>query len=298
MFGVIIESFKEWSKDNASELAAAIAYYTIFSIAPLLVIAIAIAGYFFSRSTAQNQLLSQVSGVVGPQTAGFLITLMQNTNRTSNGIIPTIISIIVLLLGASGIFLQIQYALNKIWDVPQTKGGGIMRTLKQRLNSFLMVLGIGFLFLLFLLLSAAVSILTNYINISPQNKALPQIINLAVLFILMTILFAMVYRFVPDKEISWKDVWLGASVTSLLFVLGRYAIGLYLTISKTGAAYGAAGSLIVLLIWIYYSAQIFLLGAEFTQVFARKYGSHKEPTPTKEAPSMQKIPPLQESRQS
>ena len=271
------KSLQAWSKDNAAQLAAALAYYTIFSIPPLLIIALAIAGYFFNTDTAQNQLIAQIGGFIGPQTADFLKSLLQNSTQSSNGPLASIISIVVLLAGASGVFIQVQYALNKIWDVPQKQGRSLKKTLKDHFLSFLMVLAIGFLFLFFLILSAVISVLIGYMNVSAQNMFLPEVINFLVLFVMTTILSAMIYRVVPDKEITWTDVWLGAAVTALLFMLGRYAIGLYLTISKSASAYGAAGSLIVLLLWIYYSAQIFLLGAEFTKVYSRKFGSHIEP---------------------
>jgi len=271
------KSLQAWSKDNAAQLAAALAYYTIFSIPPLLIIALAIAGYFFNTDTAQNQLIAQIGGFIGPQTADFLKSLLQNSTQSSNGPLASIISIVVLLAGASGVFIQVQYALNKIWDVPQKQGRSLKKTLKNQFLSFLMVLAIGFLFLFFLILSAVISVLIGYMNVSAQNMFLPEVINFLVLFVMTTILSAMIYRVVPDKEITWTDVWLGAAVTALLFMLGRYAIGLYLTISKSASAYGAAGSLIVLLLWIYYSAQIFLLGAEFTKVYSRKFGSHIVP---------------------
>jgi membrane protein len=277
IWGLLRKTFAKWNDDNASQLAAAIAYYTIFSIPPLLIIALAIAGHFFNADTAQNQLVAQMGGFVGAQTADFVKSLLVNSTHSSSGLIASIISIVVLLAGASGIFLQIQEALNTVWNVPKKQNRGLIKTIKNRLLSFLMVLAIGFLLLVFLILSAVISILIGYLNGSTENTLLPEVINFLVLFGLITILVAMIYRLIPDKEISWTDVWLGAAVTALLFMLGRYAIGLYLTISKSGSTYGTAGSLIVLLIWIYYSAQIFLLGAEFTQVYSKKFGSHIEP---------------------
>jgi len=271
------KSFQAWSKDNAAQLAAALAYYTIFSIPPLLIITLAITGYFYNTDTTQNQLLAQLGGFIGPQTVDFVRSLLKNSTQSSNGAIASIISIVVLLAGASGVFIQVQYALNKIWDVPQKQGRSLKKTLKNHFLSFLMVLAIGLLFLFFLILSGVISLIIGYMNLSAQNMFLPEVINFLVLFVMTTILFAMIYRVVPDKEITWTDVWLGAAVTALLFMLGRYAIGLYLTISKSASAYGAAGSLIVLLLWIYYSAQIFLLGAEFTKVYSRKFGSHIGP---------------------
>jgi membrane protein len=268
------KSLQKWSNDNAGQLAAAIAYYTIISIPPLLIIILAITGYYLNTGTAQNQVIAQIGGFVGPQTANFVKSLLENSTQSSKSPIASIISIVVLLAGASGVFYQVQYALNKIWDVPQKPGRTLMNALKNRFLSFLMVLAIGFLLLVFLIFSAIISVFIGYMNGGDQNTLLPEVINFLILFVTTTILFAIIYRVIPDKEITWTDVWLGAAVTALLFMLGRYAISLYLTISKSGSAYGAAGSLIVLLLWIYYSAQIFLLGAEFTHVYSKKLGSH------------------------
>jgi membrane protein len=268
-------TLQEWSDDHAAQLAAAIAYYTIFSIPALLIIAVDIAGYFYSPRAVQNQLVDQIGRVVGPQTADFIKSLVVNSTQSSNTIINTIISIVVLLFAASGVFNQIQIALNMIWDVPKPQGRALMRILKNHILSFLMVLAIGFFFLVFLAISAAVPVILGSMNVGVQQIPLVQVINYLIQFIILTVLIAMIYRVIPDKEISWADVWLGAAVTALLFLLGRYAIGLYLSFSKSASTYGAAGSLIVLLLWIYYSAQIFLLGAEFTQVYARQFGSNK-----------------------
>ncbi len=277
MLGLIRKTFTEWNEDNAAQLAAAIAYYTIFSIPPLLIIVLAIAGYFFNMDAARNQFIAQLGGFIGPQTADFVNSLLENSTPSSGSLIASVISIVVLLAGASGIFLQIQNALNTIWDVPKKQTHRILLTIKNRFLSFLMVLAIGILLLVFLILNTIISGWISYLNGNGQNIVLPQVINFFLLFIIMTFFIALIYRLVPDKEITWTDVWLGAAVTALLFLLGRYAIGFYLTISRSGSTFGAAGTLIVLLIWIYYSAQIFLLGAEFTQVYARKFGSHKRP---------------------
>jgi membrane protein len=269
------KSYQEWRSDNATQLAAAIAYYTIFSIPSLLIISLSIAGFFINVNIAQNQLITQIARLAGAQTAEFISSLLVNSTRSSNGILASIISLVVLLVGASGVFYQVQHALNTIWDVPRELTAGFLKTLKNHFQSFLMVLTIAFLLLLFLILSTVMSILISYMNGGAQNRLFPEIINLLVLFVIITIMFALVYRVVPDKEISWTDVWLGAAVTAFLFLLGRYGIGLYLSISNSGSAYGAAGSFIVLLVWIYYSAQIFLWGAEFTQVYSRMCGSRR-----------------------
>jgi membrane protein len=277
MIELLRKTFYEWNNDRAPQLAAALAYYAIFSIFPLMIIALAVAGYFFNANTARAQLIDQISKVVGPQTATFLQSVLENTTRTSNGLLASTISVAILLIGASGFFLQLQEALNTIWGVRQPQDNRINRFIKNHFRSFLMVLATGGLLVIFLILSAVVSVLTGNFSGGAQNSPWPGVINFLVMFVMITLLFALIYREVPDKEITWMDVWLGAAVTALLFMLGRYAIGFYLAFSNSGSAYGAAGSLIVLLIWIYYSAQIFLLGAEFTQVYAKTFGSCKRP---------------------
>ncbi|MDR3573328.1 MAG: YihY/virulence factor BrkB family protein [Anaerolineaceae bacterium] len=275
---LFVKPFQEWSEDNAPQLAAAIAYYTVFSITPVLVIALAVAGQFFNKDAVRSQLMAEISSFMGPETANFIGAILKNYAHTPVSLLASAINFVILLVGASGLFSQIQFALNKIWDVPPELQHRLMGTLKNRVISFLMVLVIGFLLLVFLVISAVASFINTRMNGSTQSAVLPQAINLILLFSIITILFAIVFRIVPDKAITWTDVWLGAGLTALLFMIGRYAIGLYLLFSRSGSNFGAAGSLIVLLIWIYYSAQIFLLEAEFTQVYARKFGSHKHLT--------------------
>ncbi len=272
---LIGQTFRDWNKDNAAQLAAAIAYYTIFSLSPLIIIALVVAGQFFNGNAARAQLLAQISGFLGQQTASFIGSILDSSALSQGSFVATCISLGVLLVGASGIFGQVQFALNKIWDVPPQLKHNLISLLKIRLRSFLMVLAVGMMLLVFLLISAMASSINASINIGAQYTWLPQAINFIVIFVIFTILCAMIFRIVPDKEITWADVWLGAAITTVLFMIGRYAISLYIYYTKSGSAYGAAGSLIVLLIWIYYSAQIFLLGAEFTHVYAVKFGSHK-----------------------
>lgn len=272
---LISQTFNEWSQDNAAQLSAALAYYTIFSLSPILIIALAVAGQFFNQDTARNQLMAQISSYMGQETAQFLGSILQNSGRSSSSFIASSISFIVLLIGASGVFGQVQFSLNRIWKVPPPNQRSLKSNIKNRVLSFLIVLGIGFLLLVFLVISGILSSINTSTNGNTQVAFLFQTIDFIILFGLMTVMFAMIFRIVPDKDITWKDVWLGAAITALLFVFGRYAISLYLTLTKSGSTYGAAGSLVVLLIWIYYSAQIFLLGAEFTQVYAKMFGSHK-----------------------
>jgi membrane protein len=270
------ETFSEFSEDQAPRLAAALAYYTIFSMAPLLVIAIAIASFVFAglgQQNVQSQVLAQIGGVVGGQGADLVKTMIGGALKPSSSIPATVIGVITLLLGATGLFMSIQGALNTVWEATP-EAGGVMGMIKKRLLSFGMILGIGFLLLLSMLISIVLNALTSHFGaFLPGSLTLSKILNPIIFFVLITLLFAMIYKFLPDIEISWKDVWVGAAVTSLLFNVGKYFIGLYMANSSVGSVYGAAGSLAVLLIWIYYSAMIFLLGAEFTQVYAKKFGS-------------------------
>jgi membrane protein len=281
IFILVKKAIQGWGDDNASQLAAALAYYTIFSIPPILIIALSVVGHFFDTATAQAQLISQIGGFIGQGTADFIESLLENSTKTSAGLIASIISAGVLLAGALGIFYQIQYALNKIWKVPKKLPLSLLKTIKDYTLSFLVILGIGALFLVILILSSVVSVLIGNVNGLTQNVLLLEISNFFVLFITITIMFAIIFRVIPDKSITWGDVWLGASVTGLLFMLGKYAIGFYLTFTKSGSTYGAAGALIVLLVWVYYSVQIFLLGAEFTHVYSTRLGSLSGAEPVK-----------------
>lgn len=272
IWAVVRASFQSWSDDNAAQLSAAIAFYTIFSIPPLLFIALTIAGNIFDTETAKVHLVSQVSIVIGLQTGDLVKAILENPQQQFDSPLASIFSIAVLIVGASGIFYQIQYALNKIWKVPKKQDLSFFKTIKYRFLSFLLILGIGLLFMIVLILSVLLSEFIGKAYGFAQHIILLDLINFFVLFITVTILIAIIYRVIPDKETSWGDVLLGATVTGLLFMLGKFGIGFYLNISNTGSAYGVAGSLIVLLIWIYFSTIIFLLGAEFTHVFSKRFG--------------------------
>lgn len=279
LFSLLKETFDEWNEDKAPRLAAALAYYTAFSIAPLLIVAIAIAGLFFGEEAVRGQVSQQISGAVGTQAAGAIEEMLVNFNQPQAGTLAAVIGVITLLLGAAGLFGQLQDALNTIWEVAPKPGGGILLMLRQRFISFTMVLGIGFLLLVSLVISAGVTLAGNLVaRFLPEQELVLQLVNLLLSFGIITLLFALIYKILPDVEIAWRDVWLGAAVTSLLFNVGKFLIGLYLGSSTVGSAYGAAGSFVVLLIWVNYSAQILLFGAEFTQVFARRFGSKIQPS--------------------
>jgi membrane protein len=263
----------DWMDHDAQTLGAAIAYFTVLSLAPLLIVALAIAGLVFGRDAARGAIISQLGGLVGSEGAQVIQTVLTKAQSPSSGIIASVLGIVTLLFGASGVFSALRNALNRIWDA-KPKEGGFMATVRAQFLSFGMVLGIGFLLLVSLVLSAGLAAMGKYLGgILPVPPAVLEIINLLVTFAVVTLLFALIYRVLPSVSIPWSDVWIGAAVTALLFSLGKFCIGLYLGKASVGSAYGAAGSLIVLLVWVYYSAQIFLFGAEFTHVYSLERGS-------------------------
>ncbi len=280
VWGLLKQTWQEFNEDKVPRLGAALAYYTLFSLAPLLVIAIAIAGLVFGDEAARGQIVGTIGGLVGQQGAEAIQSMIQNASKPSTGILATIIGFVTLFLGASGVFGELQQTLNTIWEVTPKPTKGIMGMLKTRIFSFTLVLGTGFLLLVSLVISAGLAALGKYMSgLVPGLDFLWQIVNFVVSFGVTTLLFALIYKIVPDAEIEWRDVWVGAAFTALLFSVGRFAIGFYLARSATASAYGAAGSLVILLLWLYYSAQIMFFGAEFTQVYANKYGSRLQPAP-------------------
>jgi membrane protein len=277
---LVKETFAEWSRDKASRLAAALSYYTLFSVAPLLVIAVAVAGLVFGRQAAAGQLIAQAQGLLGPQGAQAIQTLLQNAGRTGAGVVAAVVGTGTLLLGASGAFAQLQDALDTIWEVKPKAGRGLKGILRDRILSFSLVLAIGFLLLVSLVISAGLAAVGKFLaGQLPFSSALLQGVNFAISFAATTLLFALIFKVLPDARVRWRDVWIGAAITALLFSLGRFLIGLYLGRSSVSSAYGAAGSLVALLVWVYYSAQILLLGAEFTQVYATRFGRGLTPKP-------------------
>ncbi len=278
IWGLLKETVSEWSEDRVPRLGAALAYYTGFSLAPLLLIMISIAGLVFGREAVQGQIVEQLRGLVGNEGAEAIQGMMQSAARPRTGAFAAAISVATLLFGASGVFGALQDSLNTIWEVTPKPGRGVLGLIKDRFISFTMVLGMGFLLLVALFVSAALVALGTFLGgILPAPEFVLQAINLVVSFAVITLLFAMIYKVLPDVEIRWGDVWIGAAFTALLFILGKFALGLYLGKSSMSSAYGAAGSLIVVLLWVYYSAQILFFGAEFTQVYANRFGSRVVP---------------------
>ncbi|HEX7154673.1 MAG TPA: YihY/virulence factor BrkB family protein [Thermoanaerobaculia bacterium] len=270
------QTFQEFGQDKAPRLGAALAYYTVFSIAPLLLIAISIAGIVFGEEAARGALSTQLSNVMGPSMAEAVEKMVAAANKPKTGVLATIIGVVTLLFGASGVFGQLKDALNTIWNVEPKKGGGVMGFIKDRFLSMAMVAGVGFLLLVTLVFDAVISAMGGFIgNRLPGGEAMMHAIQLVVSFGLVTVLFAVIFKYLPDIKIRWKDVWLGAAMTSFLFVIGKFALGLYIGKTAASSSFGAAGSLVVLLLWVYWSAQILFLGAEFTQVWTRTNGSLK-----------------------
>ena len=268
------EAFEKWSADKAPRLGAALSYYTVFSLVPLLVLTISIAGLVFGTEAAQQAIMTQIESLVGPQSAAAIKQMLEIAQRPSSGALASAIAVVTLLLGASGVFAQLQDALNTVWGVEPKAGRGLWGTIKDRLFSLMAVLGTGFLLLVSLVLSAALAAFGKmFQGRLPGHEGLLHLADLAISFGVITLLFAMMFKLLPDAKIAWRDVWIGAGLTSVLFTVGKFAIGMYLGKADVGSAYGAAGSLVILLVWVYYSSQILLYGAEFTSVYANRYGS-------------------------
>lgn len=272
---IVGKSVLAWFDHNASSLGAALAFYTIFSVAPILIIAVAIAGYVFGADAAQTEVLAQLRALTGDAGATAIRELLTSAHYSDKKGMAAAIGIVTLVVGATSVFGELQNALERIWETPPpAKSVGWWRFARGRVLSVGMVLGVGFLLLVSLVGSAALAAFGGWLGaFLPQLKIVLSLLDLVVSFGMTVLLFALIYRYVPREAIPWGDVWIGAAVTALLFTIGKSLIGVYLGKSSFNSAYGAAGSLIVLLLWIYYSAQIFLFGAEFTRVFAYEYGS-------------------------
>lgn len=275
-WGLIKDTASDWMEDKAARLGAALAYYTAFSLAALLVIVIGVAGLVFGQKEAGHQLINEIQNMVGEQGGEAVRTMVESASQPKSGITGTVLGIAMLLFGAAGLFGQLQDALNTVWEVQPKPGGGVWGFLRERFFSLAMVLGVAFLLLVSLVISAAVAACVELLG-EWQVGFLGHTLNEVASLIIVTLLFAAIFKFLPDAKIAWRDVWLGAAVTAVLFEIGKFLIGLYLGHSGVASAYGAAGSLAVLLVWLYYSAQIFLFGAELTKVYADRFGSRIVP---------------------
>lgn len=272
-WALVKQSVSAWSDDDASSMGASLAYYTVFSISPLLLIVISVAGLVFGRDAVQGQIVAQLGGLMGHQGAAAVQGLLQSASDPSKGVGGTIVGVVLLIVGATTVFNELQNALDRIFEAPaRAKSSGLWNLLRTRLLSFGLVLGLGFLSLVSLVLSAALAAVGGLWG-GMEEGVIATIINHLVSLALSTVLFAMIYRFMPRVTVAWHDAGIGAFVTAVLFEIGKFAIGLYIGKSAIASGFGAAGSLVVLLVWVYYSAQIFLLGAEFTWVYQRSHGS-------------------------
>ena len=268
------QALAAWSADYAPSMGAALSYYTLFSIAPLILIAVAVAGMLFGEKAARGEIFAQLATLTGPEGAAAVESLLANASRsTGGGIIATLTGFLLLALGATSVFGELQNALDRIWRAPvKARESGWWKLIRARVLSFGMVLGIGFLLTVSMILSAVIAALGK-LWMFPGWEALAHGVDVVLSFGLTTVLFAMIYKVIPRVPIGWRDVWIGAAVTAALFAVGKVLIGLYLGRSSVASAFGAAGSLVVLMVWVYYSAQIFLLGAEFTRAYAFAHGT-------------------------
>lgn len=264
---------KFWN-DNGPRLGAALAFYTALSLSPLLLATVAIAGLAFGQEAARGEIVGELRGAIGPEGALVIEDMVKKSSSTSGGVVATVVAFAVLLYGASNVFSELRNALNSIWRVPgRETGGGVMGFVRGRLLSFSLVCGTAILLLASLVASAVLSAVSDRIAAwVPGMGLLAHVVNFVVPFGLITLLFAMIFQWLPETDLAWSDVWLGAAVTAGLFSVGKYLIGLYLGTAAVGSAYGAAGAFVVLLVWIYWSTQILLFGAELTFVYAQKYG--------------------------
>lgn len=281
VFGLLKQTFQEWLEDKAPQLGAALAYYTVFSLAPLILVLLAIVGVIFrdDPAGAWNKITQQMSYFLDPSTLEVVQNIAQKASEPGKSTIATIIGVALAIFGASGVFGQLQDALNTIWGVKAKPGGGMWGFLRTRFLSFAMVAGVCFLLLVSLTLESLLKAFSHYVqSILPGGIIVALAVYLIFDFAVVVLLFAMIFKFLPDVQIQWRDVWIGAVITAILFGIGKWLLGFYLGSGAAGSAYGAASSLITLLLWVYYSSQILLFGAEFTQVYAARAGRAFKPT--------------------
>jgi membrane protein len=277
--GMFNETVSEWVNDKAPRLGASLAFYTVLSLAPLLVVIVAVAAFVYGPEAARGQLVWQIQGLVGPDGARVIQRLVQGAYKPGTGVIATALGFLTLAFGASSVVVELRDALNTIWHVPldrfNTGLSSMFRLVKERFYAFAIILGVGFLLLVSLVLNAWIAAMGKFFaSALPTPESLLHIATFLLSFLVSTFLFAAIYKMLADVRLQWSDVAVGASVTSLLFTIGKQLIGLYLGKTSFGSTYGAAGSLVIVLVWVYYSAQLFLLGAEFTKVYTKTLGSH------------------------
>lgn len=275
------ETIDSWLDDFAPSMGAALAYYTVFSIAPLLLIVISVAGVVFGPEAARGEVMAQLSSLLGEEGGRAIESMLLAVSEPKASTLTAVLGFATLIVGATTVFAELQSALDRIWRVPERrKSANLWDLIRSRMLSLGMIMGIGFLLVVSLLLSAAVSALGRvWAPLFGKGEAIAHMLDLGVSLVMTTVVFAMIYKIMPRAKVQWPDVWLGAAVTALLFTVGKFLIGLYIGKSGVANGYGAAGSLVVLLLWVYYSAQIFLLGAEFTWHYAQRFGSRRNVVP-------------------
>lgn len=278
VYDLIKETIDGWAAANGTLLAAALAYYATFSLAPLLVITISVAGMVFGQANVTSAIMEQISALLGPQVAGTLMVALENVQSNPSNDLTAIVSLVVMIVGASILFVQLKRAINFLWGIAPQPGQGLIITIRSHFLSFAMVLIMGMLLVAAMGLGTLLIFLDQLVNILPPNlqEILPTI-NYGIIFVVFAVFFALIFKTLPDAHITWSDVFLGSLVTAGLFTIGEFLIGFYLSRANLGSAYGAASSLILVLVWVYYSMQIILIGAKFTQVYADKYGSRVRP---------------------
>jgi membrane protein len=275
VFSFLKEVFSDFSDDKVMKYSASLSYYTVFSIAPILIIIISIAGIFFGREAVQGQIFGQIRGLVGTDAAAQIQDMIGKTHRAGNNFVATIVSTIILVVGATGIFGEIQDSINSIWGLKSKPKRGIIKILLNRVISFSLIISLGFILMVSLVLSAFITAVSERLgSVFPGSGVVfVSVIDQVISFVVISFLFAVIFKFLPDARIKWRDVSKGALVTGLLFIIGRYLIGLYVAKTNVGNVYGAAGSIIIIMVWVYYTAVILYFGAEFTKVYSVKYGS-------------------------
>jgi len=291
IYTLLKTSASRWIDDFAPSMGAALSYYTVFSIAPLLVIAIAVAALVFGQSAAQHEILDQIRGLLGPEGGNAIESMLASAQKPKEGAIASTLSIVTLVIGATTVFNELESSLNRIWHVPVSKQSGVWKFLRSRLLSLGLVVSVGFLLLVSLVANAALAAWGRYwsgwfFGVEIALHAANVLLSLTV----FTLLFALMYKILPRVHIAWRDVWVGAAVTSILFAAGKFLIGLYIGRTSVASSYGAAGAVAVLLLWVYYSSQVFLFGAEFTRAYAESHGSRNKATATTQS---SKLDPLQ-----
>lgn len=288
---LFLKTWKEWNDDQAPRLGAALAYYTVLSLAPLLLLMIAAAGLIFGEEAARGQLMRQIQDLVGSEGGQAIQTMVQNASKPGSGILASIIGFAVLLFGASTVAAELKASLDQVWNKHPSENSGIKELVTQRSYALVVVLGCGFLLLVSLAVSSAIAAAGTFVsNMLPLPEFVLELLNLLASIVVITGVFAVLFKYLPDANIQWRDVLLGAAFTSVLFSIGKMLIGLYLGKASFGSTYGAAGSLVIVLVWVYYSSQILFFGAEFTQVYAASHGSDPLQRRHRRSPVHQKQP--------